>query len=347
VPDKPSIDCPVPFSRYDRVVLAHGGGGRVMHRLIDGLFAAHLANPSLRTEHDGAVLDLSGPVAMTTDTFTVSPLFFPGGDIGRLAVCGTVNDVAMCGARPQYLSAAFTLEEGLLLADLERIVVSMAAAASEADVRIVTGDTKVVERGKGDGVFITTTGVGTVVAASAIGPHAVRPGDAVIVSGPVGDHGAAVLTVREGLEHESTIESDVAPVAAAILALIDGGIDLHCLRDPTRGGLASALCEIAASAELEIRLTESHVPVRDQVADACELFGLDPLYVACEGRFLAVVNGSHADRAVDILRRHGCPAAVTIGRAEARGPGRVLLESPLGTERVLDMLSGEQLPRIC
>ncbi len=346
VSDEPNLSCPVPFARYDRVVLAHGGGGRTMHALIDGVFARILANPELDTARDGAVLDFAGRVAITTDAFTVSPLFFPGGDIGRLAVCGTVNDVAMCGAEPKYLTAAFVLEEGLPLSDLERIVHSMADAAREAGVVVVTGDTKVVERGKGDGVFITTTGVGHCRGDVRVGPPLIRPGDAIVVSGPVGDHGMAVLSVREGLEHETPLTSDVAPVAGAVMALFDAGVDVRCLRDPTRGGLATALCELSQAAQSSFRIREMDVPVRAEVADACELLGLDPMYVACEGRFVVVVGAADADQAVRVLHGAGCAEACAIGCvADQRGP--VIVDSPLGGERVLDMLSGEQLPRIC
>ena len=341
------MDCPIPNSGYERIVLAHGGGGRTMHRLIDELFASILSNPLLRTEHDGAVLDISGPLAVTTDTFTVSPLFFPGGDIGRLAVCGTVNDIAMCGARPNYMAVAFVLEEGLLLSELQRIVQSMAVAARQADVAIVTGDTKVVERGKGDGVFITTTGIGTCLSKTPITPRNIQSGDAILVSGPVGDHGMAVLSVREGLEHETSLRSDVAPVSEAVIALFDAGIGVHCLRDPTRGGLASVLCELAATSELCFVIGESSVPIRAEVADACELLGLDPFYVASEGRFVAVVEGTDGDRAIAVMHQHGCPEAALIGTVSNTAPGRVIVESTIGGQRVLDMLAGEQLPRIC
>jgi len=339
--------CPLPFSSYDRVVLAHGAGGRAMHRLIDGLFARLLGGPDLETASDGAVVDLQGPVVVTTDAFVVSPLFFPGGDIGRLAVCGTVNDLAVSGARPRHLAVSFVLEEGLPLAELERIVTSMAAAAREAEVSVVTGDTKVVERGKGDGVFITTTGLGTLVAEHAPGPGRIRSGDVFVISGPVGDHGMAVLSVREGLEHDTGLESDVAPVAAPILALWDAGIDVHCLRDPTRGGLASTLCELAGAAQTSILVRERAIPVRPEVADACELLGLDPLYVACEGRFVAAIPAAQAPRALAVLREHGCRDAATIGETLDDGAARVVLENALGSRRVLDMLAGEQLPRIC
>ncbi len=337
-------ECPLPFSDYDRVVLAHGGGGRVMLRLIEDLFVRAFADPALALAHDGAFLRLAGPVAMTTDAFTVKPLFFPGGDIGRLAVSGTVNDLAMCGARPHALAVSFVLEEGLPLVELERIVASMAATAREVGARIVTGDTKVVERGKGDGVFVTTTGVGEVVAPEAPRPSRVRPGDAILVSGPVGEHGVAVMAARERLEVD--LASDAAPVVADVLALFAAGVDVRCLRDPTRGGFASVLNEIARTAGVGARVTETAVPVRPEVADVCELLGLDPLYVACEGRFVAFVAPGDADRALAVLRaRGGAPARV--GEVVAGPPGVVVLEGPLGGERVLDLLSGEQLPRIC
>lgn len=349
-----ALACPVPFSRYERVVLAHGGGGRVMHRLIDELFVRAFDNPLLAGAHDGAVFELEGPargpgatLAMTTDAFTVQPLFFPGGDIGRLAVCGTVNDLAMCGARPLHLAAAFVLEEGLPLAALQRIVESMAAAAREAGVAIVTGDTKVVERGKGDGVFITTTGVGRVECAAPVTPARVQPGDAVIVSGPVGDHGIAVMSVRESIDFDTPLMSDVAPVAGQVLALIEAGVDLRCLRDPTRGGLATVLGEIVHSARVGMRVRERELPVRPQVADACELLGLDPLYVACEGRFVAFVAAAHAARALAVLRQAGADRAACIGEVTDGPAGVVVMESAIGGERVLDILSGEQLPRIC
>ena len=349
-----ALSCPVPFSHYDRVVLAHGGGGRVMHRLIDELFVRAFAAPRADSSHragsaghDGAVFQASGLLAMTTDAFTVQPLFFPGGDIGSLAVCGTVNDLAMCGARPMHLAAAFVLEEGLPLVDLARIVESMATAARAAGVAIVTGDTKVVERGKGDGVFITTTGVGQVMWPEPMAPARVRPGDAVIVSGPVGDHGVAVMSVREGMALDTALVSDVAPVASQVLALHRAGVAARCLRDPTRGGLATVMGEIARAAGVGVRLRESAIPVRPEVADICELLGLDPLYVACEGRFVAFVPGADTGRALAALHDAGAPAAACIGEVTAGPAGLVLIESPIGSERVLDILSGEQLPRIC
>lgn len=345
--DSPDLSCPTPQASYESITLAHGGGGRLMHRLIAGVFQAAFASDDLVTHHDGAVLELGGRVAVSTDTFTVSPLFFPGGDIGRLAVCGTVNDVAMCGARPRHLTAAFVLEEGLAMADLRRIAESMAAAAREAGVTIVSGDTKVVERGKADSVFITTTGLGTPLSGAPIAPERIRPSDAVLVSDCIGDHGVAVLSRRENLTFSSAIESDVRPVARAVEALFAAGVDVHCLRDPTRGGLASALCEIAASAHQGVFLKEESLPIRPEVADACELLGLDPLYVASEGCFVAIVKEAHRDRALGALRAAGCQNAALIGRVTDEHPAAVVLESALGTRRVVDMLAGEQLPRIC
>ena len=342
------ISCPLPFSRYDRVVLAHGGGGRVMQQLIRELFVKAFDSPELRRGHDGAILNLSGPIAMTTDAFVVQPMFFPGGDIGSLAIHGTVNDLAMCGAQAQYLSASFVLEEGLPMTTLQRIVNSMADAAKAAGVAIVTGDTKVVERGKGDGVFITTTGVGRVVALKTIGPAAVRPDDAIIVNGPIGDHGMAVMAEREHIDTGGLLQSDSASVAPQVMALLNAGIDVHCLRDLTRGGLASCLNEIAADAQLGIRIEDDAVPVREPVADVCELLGLDPTYVACEGRFIAIVPASQGERTLEILRSGASgidPAR--IGEVTATNGGTVVRHTALGGEHILDLLSGEQLPRIC
>jgi len=342
------VSCPVPGTS-DRIGIAHGGGGRMMQRLIDGVFRPHFTNPALDAAHDGAALAVGGArLAFTTDSYVVQPLFFPGGTIGDLAVNGTVNDLAMCGARPLSLSAAFILEEGLRLADLEAVVVTMRDAARLADVAIVTGDTKVVERGKGDGIFITTAGIGVIEHAGEIAPARVRPGDAVIVSGDLGAHGVAILSVREGLEFEGPVASDTAPLWRPIEALLDAGVDVHCLRDLTRGGLASALNEIAATARLSMTIDEETIPVAPVVQGACELLGLDPLYVANEGRFVAIVAAGDATRALDLLRNHDVSQrAVLAGRVAEAPPGLVLLRSRIGGSRVLDLLSGEQLPRIC
>ncbi len=344
------MDCPIPISQYPAVTLAHGGGGRLMHDLLEKIFFNAFGNPLLATGHDSAVMPPAGRrTAFTTDSFVVRPLFFPGGDIGSLAVNGTVNDLAMSGARPLYLSAAFILEEGLPMESLWRIVQSMRRAADEAGVQIITGDTKVVDRGKGDGVFITTAGVGVLGHDRDIGPASVRSGDTILLSGDVGRHGMAVMAVREGLEFESTIESDCAPLAAPVLDLIESGIEAHCLRDLTRGGLATALVEIAQSARLRIHVDGASVPVGDEVRGACEILGMDPLYVANEGRMICLVPPEQVERALDILRRHAMSVdARAIGRVgDAHPRGEVILRNQIGVDRLLDLLSGEQLPRIC
>jgi len=342
-----NLSCPVPRPADDFIVLAHGGGGKLTNQLIERVFFPAFACTPLEARHDGAVLSVNGQrLAFTTDSYVVRPLIFPGGNIGDLAVNGTVNDLAMCGARPLYLSAGFILEEGLPMETLRTIVESMRAAAERAGVELVTGDTKVVDKGKGDGVFINTAGIGAVETSSEIGPAAVRPGDAIIVSGDLGAHGVAILSVREGLEFEAPIESDTAPLWTPVETLLRAGIEIHCLRDLTRGGLASAVNEIAGAARIGIEITESAVPVREPVRGACEILGLDPLYVANEGRFAAFVREHDADRALEVLRNFAADAA-RIGRVVEPHPGVVTLESRIGGHRVLDMLSGEQLPRIC
>ncbi|MCF8719133.1 hydrogenase expression/formation protein HypE [Nitrospina gracilis] len=341
------LQCPVPLNDTPQVLLAHGGGGRLMHQLIDTMFAAAFGTQAM--EHDGAVLAVNeGELAFTTDSYVVHPLFFPGGDIGRLAVWGTVNDLAMCGAVPQSLSAGFILEEGLSMETLWRVVQSMQRAAEVAGVRIVTGDTKVVERGKGDGMFINTAGVGRVIAPQPVSPSRVRPGDAILLNGDIGRHGMALAQVREGLRFESAIESDCAPLHGVVRDLIESGIDVHCLRDLTRGGLATALVEIAKASSLSIALEETKIGLGDAVRGACELLGFDPLYVANEGRCVAFVPEEQAETALHIMRRHeqGRHAA-RIGTVEKDDRGRVTLQSAFGTMRLLDLLSGDQLPRIC
>lgn len=341
--------CPVPHSHQTCITIAHGGGGRLTQELINRVFRPAFASRELETQHDGALLTvLSSRLAFTTDAHVVTPLFFPGSDIGKVAVNGTVNDLAMCGARPRWLSAAFILEEGLPVETLERVVHSMRVAAAAAGVSIVAGDTKVVERGKADGLYITTTGVGTVEHDLVIAPASVRPGDAVILSGDIGRHGMAIMATREGLAFESPIESDCAPLAAPVQALLDAGLELHCLRDLTRGGLATCLVEIAEAAAVTIAIDEQRVPVTEPVRGACEILGLEPLYVANEGRFVCFLPGDQADLALEILARTapGGPPAL-IGRVRETPAAQVLLRSVIGAERILDRLSGEQLPRIC
>ena len=346
------IVCPVPLPAGGTILLAHGGGGRLTRELVERLFVPAFRNDTLATLHDAALLDplpAGARLAFTTDAFVVHPMFFPGGDVGALAVNGTVNDLAMGGARPLYLSLGFILEEGLAVDDLARVVASIQRAAREAGVAVVAGDTKVVERGKGDGVYVTSAGVGVVIARRPVTPAAVRPGDAVLVSGSVGQHGVAVMAVRDGLRFTSPILSDCASVAGPALALLEAGLDVHCLRDPTRGGLATVLNRIASQAACEIAVHESAVPVGEDVAGACEVLGLDPLYVACEGRFVAFVAPGDAEAALALLRaRPDTAAAARIGTVRAGdAPGLVTLKTRAGGERVLDLLSGEQLPRIC
>jgi hydrogenase expression/formation protein HypE len=332
--------------------MGHGGGGRLMQELIAEVFRPAFDNPLLETRHDGALLDLprhaSRRLAFTTDSYVVKPLVFPGGDIGALAVNGTVNDLAMCGARPLWLSCGFILEEGLSLDVLSQVAASMRSAADGAGVALVTGDTKVVEKGGGDGLYVNTTGIGLVTHSRMIRPASVRPGDRLIVSGDLGRHGVAILAARESLGFETTLESDCAPLAAPVLALLAAGVDVRCLRDLTRGGLGAALNEIARDARLSVSVDEPEVPVGGEVASACEALGLDPLYVANEGRFVAFVAPAHVERALWVL--HGfpvCSGARAIGEAETGPAGLVTARSGFDTLRVLDVPSGEQLPRTC
>jgi len=342
------LHCSVPV-RSATVQLAHGGGGRLMQELIRDIFVRAFDNPMLAQLHDGATFPVrEGTLAFTTDSYVVSPLFFPGGDIGSLAVHGTINDLAMCGAMPLYLSAGFILEEGLSMERLRNVVESMAKAAEEAGVQVVTGDTKVVDRGKGDGIFINTAGIGVVPPGIRIGPQEVKSGDAILLSGDLGSHGVAVLSVREGLRFTGEIESDAAPLHRVVRDLLESGVPVHCLRDLTRGGLASALNELAVGANAGMTIEEPLIPVRESVRGACELLGLDPLYVANEGRFIAFVPESHVDDALAAMRRHKVAhQAVRIGTVTEDCPPIVVLRTVLGTHRILDLLSGEQLPRIC
>jgi hydrogenase expression/formation protein HypE len=342
--------CPLPLSDYPTVVLAHGGGGRLSKQLIERVFLQAYGNESLNLLRDGAVIDVAaGRIAFSTDSYVIQPPFFPGGNIGSLAVHGTINDLAMCGARPLALSAAYILEEGLPMEELWRIAVAMRDAAASAGVPIATGDTKVVDRGKADRIFINTTGIGVVPAGVDIAPEHVRENDVVIVSGNIASHGIAIMSIREGLEFETAVVTDSAPLHGLVSALVDAvGPALHALRDPTRGGVASALNEIAASAAAGIRIDEAALPVLEQVSAACEILGFDPLYVANEGKLIAFVDATAAAAALDCLHSHplGRDAAV-IGRVVRDHPGRVVMRTRIGGSRVVDMLSGEQLPRIC
>lgn len=330
------------------VTLGHGSGGRLTGALVREVFLRHFADPALEALGDAAALEpIAGRLAMTTDAFVVKPLFFPGGDIGGIGVNGTVNDLAVSGAVPLHLSAAFILEEGLPLADLERIAASMAAAARRAGVRIVAGDTKVVERGHGDGVFVTTAGIGRLREDAPGGPRAVRVGDAILVSGPVGDHGAVIAALRSGMELEG-LQSDCGPVAALVDALWRAGVRPSFMRDPTRGGLATVLAELAGEGGVGVRLREADVPVREAVRGVGDILGLDPLYLACEGRLVAVVPAAQAEAGVAALR--SLPegeGAACIGEIAPAGPGPVVLETRYGGSRLYDLLASEQLPRIC
>ena len=344
------VNCPVPFSRYDRVQLGHGSGGKMSAALLRERFLPHFSHPALAKLTDAAIVDVAADrIAVSTDTFVVRPLEFPGGNIGSLAVHGTLNDIAVMGARPRYMSAGFVLEEGLELVVLDRIIAAMARAAEEAGVPIVAGDTKVVERGKADGVFINTTGIGELDPDFAPAPDLARAGDAVIVSGPIGRHGIAVMAVREGLEFEVEIESDAATLSPLVELLRErvGGA-VHVLRDPTRGGLASALNEIADTAGVGVALVEDAMPIPGPVRAACEILGFDPLYVANEGIFVAIVAGGSEHDAVAALRAHPLgEEAIVIGRVVEAHPGMVAMKTGIGGTRVVDMLPGDQLPRIC
>ena len=347
--EKTDLQCPVPHYADERITMAHGAGGRAMRRLINEVFVGAFSESGLQAQLDAAVLETSGPrLAFTTDAFVVKPLRFPGGDIGSLAVYGTANDLAMQGARPMWISVAFIIEEGFPISALREIVLSMRQAAERIAVKIVTGDTKVVERGKADGVFITTSGIGIIENPVSLGPMYVREGDIVILNGDLGRHGIAVMTAREELGLETIIQSDLAPLWEATRALLTADVAIHCMRDLTRGGLSSALNEIAQEAGCRILLDEAAIPVSEPVRGACELLGLDPLYVANEGRFIMFIRPEESGRALSLLRAapQGKDACV-IGRVFASTHPQVAAKTILGVERILDMLSGDQLPRIC
>ncbi|HZP63947.1 MAG TPA: hydrogenase expression/formation protein HypE [Terriglobales bacterium] len=343
------LSCPAPLPTKDTILLGHGSGGKLSAELVRDVFLPTLSNPVLARLDDQAIVNVNGTrLAMTTDSFVVKPLFFPGGDIGSLAVHGTVNDLAMGGAKPLFLSAAFIIEEGFSVQDLRRVVVSMHQAAASAGVQVVTGDTKVVERGKGDGLFINTTGIGIVPEGVELSADRAKVGDKVLLSGPVGDHGIAILAQREGLEFETTIESDSAALNTLVEAMLEASYAIRCMRDPTRGGVSSTLNEIAQQSQVAIQLEESSIPVREEVRGACELLGLDPLYVANEGKLIAIVAPDSADGVLQAMRGHrlGTEAQI-IGTVSNGAAGLVTMRTPLGTTRIVDMLAGDQLPRIC
>ncbi len=341
--------CPIPITEYDKVMLAHGGGGSLSNKLIEKMFFSEFDNEYLKKMHDGAVFDTQkGRMAISTDSFVIQPIFFPGGNIGELAVYGTVNDIACCGAVPQYLSLGFILEEGLPMDDLWKIVQSIKFAADKAGVKIVTGDTKVVEKGKGDKIFINTTGVGIVKEGVNISPENCKPGDKIIVSGTVADHGTCIMSLRAGLEFETEIKSDTAPLNHIIKEILEVSGKINVLRDPTRGGLASTLNEIASSSGKGIMLYEDKIPVREDVKGVCELLGLDPLYVANEGKLLVFVAEEDAEKVLSVMKQneYGKNAAI-IGEVQNTDDKIVKLKTSIGTTRIVDMISGEQLPRIC
>ena len=350
--EKPDValQCPVPHSKQEVIQMAHGGGGRLTQQLLEQIIRPVFNNPHLNKGHDGAVLDSrSSRLAFTTDSYVIAPLFFPGGDIGKLAVLGTLNDLAMCGAMPAHLSVSFILEEGFALSAFEKIVASMGHTLKENQVTCVTGDTKVVDRGKGDGLYINTAGVGFFAHDVTIGRDQVRPGDAIVLSGDLGRHGIAIMGHREGLEFETAIQSDCASLVQPVRALLDQGIEIHCLRDCTRGGLAGALNEIADTAGVSMTIEEEKIPVEDAVEGACEILGLDPLYVANEGRFVAFVRPEESEAVLQTLKRQSPgfqPERIgTVTRRQKYVS--VTLRSTFGTDRILDLKSGEQLPRIC
>lgn len=344
------LSCPIPLTKYPAVTLAHGGGGKLMHDLIENMFYPLFDNQILQERHDGAVFDIpSSRLAFTTDSYVVFPLFFPGGNIGKLAVNGTVNDIAMCGARPLYISLGFIIEEGFSMEKLWKILLSIKECADAADIRIVTGDTKVVDRGKGDGIYINTTGIGVVESSNEIGPTSVKEGDAIILNGDIARHGVSIMSAREELGFENEILSDSAPLANVVNKLINSGIEIHCMRDLTRGGLAGALIEIAETSKTHITIIETDIPVREDVKGVCEILGFDPLYVANEGRFILILKKEDAEKALQIMRAaQPDHEAALIGLVkDRRRDGIVTLKSSIGTNRIVDMLSGEQLPRIC
>jgi hydrogenase expression/formation protein HypE len=347
--DQIQLNCPLPLTKDDRILLAHGGGGKLTQQLIEKIFLPAFDNQFLSMRHDGAIVPIDRTkLAFTTDSFVVRPLSFPGGTIGDLAINGTVNDLAMCGARPLYLSAGLILEEGLPMETLRTVIESMRDAAKNAGVELVTGDTKVVERGHGDGLYVNTSGIGVIETDLSVGPLSVQSGDAVLVSGEIGAHGIAVMSVREGLEFESPIMSDTASLWPAVKALVAAEIEVHCLRDLTRGGLASALNEIATTRGVEITINEELIPVSETVHGACEVLGFDPLYVANEGCMAIFIPESQVNSALTILRNVEVSRnAVRIGEVGNENTGLVILKSSIGGSRVVDLLSGEQLPRIC
>jgi hydrogenase expression/formation protein HypE len=341
--------CPLPISNYNKVLLAHGGGGNLSHQLIQKMFLSQFNNSFLDEEHDGAVIPVKeGRIAFSTDSYVVHPVFFPGGNIGELAVNGTVNDLSMCGAKPLFISIGFIIEEGLPMEELWQIVLSMRQAAETAGVQIVTGDTKVVDKGKGDKIFINTSGIGVIFPGVDISPKNCSPGDVIILNGRIADHGIAVMSVREGLSFETQIKSDTAPLNSLVEVMLNASRNIHVLRDPTRGGLASALNEIAMTSKQSIIIEENSIPVSEEVKGACGILGFDPLYIANEGKLVAFMPEADSDNVLKAMRSHPLgKESVIIGKVATGNPGSVVMKTSIGTTRIVNMLSGEQLPRIC
>lgn len=341
------LNCPLPKLDFDVITLGHGSGGLLTHRLLESGVFKILENPILNEQHDGALLNFSGRVAFSTDSYVISPIFFPGGNIGELAVNGSINDVSMCGAMPQYLSLAFIIEEGLPMDEFWEVLLGIKKASEEAGVPIVTGDTKVVERGKGDKIFINTSAIGSVHPKANINIARINVGDKILINAPIAQHGVSILSVRQGLEFETTVISDTRPLHRIVKKLLDEcGEDIHFLRDPTRGGVATVMSEVAKQGKLGIELFQKQIPIDEQVEGACEMLGLDPLYVANEGVFISIVSPHVADRVLEILKQDFITASI-IGEVTEAHPGQVILQSKIGGRRVVNMLPGEQLPRIC
>ncbi len=343
------LQCPIPKSDYDRVLLAHGGGGTLSHQLISKMFFSHFDNELLNEQHDSAIFNIEkGRLAFTTDSYVVQPIFFPGGDIGELAVNGTVNDLTAAGAHPLYISVGFIIEEGFLIEELWQIVQSIKRTADRAGVKIVTGDTKVVDKGKGDKIFINTSGIGKIKEGISISPKRCKPGDKIIINGKIAEHGITIMSAREGLEFDSPVKSDTAPMNKLFEQIEKFGNDIHVMRDPTRGGIASALNEIAETAGVGIFIEEEKIPISGEVDAACEILGLDPLYIANEGKMLFIVSPEIADEVLSIIRNDALGKdAEIIGTVTDEDPGTVIMKTSIGSSRVVDMISGEQLPRIC
>ncbi len=343
-----NLSCPVPITNYDKVTLAHGGGGSLSNQLIEKMFLAELSNPILNEGHDGAIFDLPGKLAFSTDSFVVDPIFFPGGDIGDLAINGTVNDVVCCGAIPKFLSLGLIIEEGFSMEELWKVVQSIGKAAREAGVQIVTGDTKVVEKGKGDKIFINTSGIGWIPEGRDISPKRCQPGDVILINGKIAEHGVAIMSSREGLEFETSIRSDTMALNDLMEEVYKVCDDIHVLRDPTRGGISSALNEIAKTAGVGIEIDEMAIPISEQVKGACEILGLDPLYIANEGKILLIVPKKDAPKVLEVMSRHpkGKESAI-IGKVSSDMPGILRMKTSIGSTRIVDMITGEQLPRIC